>query len=136
MRVLMIEPDKIPYETEIDGSLESMQTVVGGNIEAYYPYADLVAIVCNDEGKINGLPLNRAIYGDDGQMNDIIAGAFFITGLSEESFADLPAELMNKYLEMFKHSEKFVRLAGEIIAVKQPISENVKEHSPVTSHER
>ena len=61
MKVLMIEPGKAPYEAELDGSLESMQKAVGGGIEGYYPYAEPVAIVCNDEGKINGLPLNRAI---------------------------------------------------------------------------
>ena len=52
MKVLMIEPGKAPYEAELDGSLKSMQEAVGGGIEGYYPYAEPVAIVCNDEGKI------------------------------------------------------------------------------------
>lgn len=56
MKVLMVEPGKAPYEAELDGSLGSMQEAVGGSIEGYYPYAEPVAIVCNDEGKINGLP--------------------------------------------------------------------------------
>ncbi len=89
MKVLMIEPGKAPYEAELDGSLKSMQEAVGGGIEGYYPYAEPVAIVCNDEGKINGLPLNRAIYNQDGEMIEIMAGTFFIAGLGEESFADL-----------------------------------------------
>ena len=73
MKVLMIEPGKAPYEAELDGSLESMQKAVGGGIEGYYPYAEPVAIVCNDEGKINGLALNRAIYNEDGEMIEIMA---------------------------------------------------------------
>jgi len=89
LKVLMIEPGKAPYEAELDGSLKSMQEAVGGGIEGYYPYAEPVAIVCNDEGKINGLPLNRAIYNQDGEMIEIMAGTFFIAGLGEESFADL-----------------------------------------------
>lgn len=77
MKVLMVEPGKAPYEAELDGSLKSMQEAVGGSIEGYYPYAEPVAIVCNDEGKINGLPLNRAIYNQDGEMIEIMAGTFF-----------------------------------------------------------
>ncbi len=76
MKVLMVEPGKTPYEAELDGSLKSMQEAVGGDIEGYYPYAEPVAIVCNDEGKINGLPLNRAIYNEDGEMIEIMAGTF------------------------------------------------------------
>ena len=103
MKVLMIEPGKAPYEAELDGSLESMQEAVGGGIEGYYPYAEPVAIVCNDEGKINGLPLNRAIYNEDGEMIEIMAGTFFMAGLGEESFTDLPDYFMDQYKEQFKY---------------------------------
>lgn len=127
MKVLMIEPGKAPYEAELDGSLESMQEAVGGGIEGYYPYAEPVAIVCNDEGKINGLPLNRAIYNQDGEMIEIMAGTFFIAGLGEESFADLPDYFMEQYKEQFRYPEKFVRLAGEIVAVKQPLPPEEKQ---------
>ena len=41
---------------EIDGNLESMQEIVGGYIEAIYPFDDPIALVCNDEGKINRPP--------------------------------------------------------------------------------
>ena len=132
MRVLMVEPGKTPYEAELDGSLESMQEAVGGGIEGYYPYTEPVAIVCNDEGKINGLPLNRAIYNQDGEMIEIMAGTFFIAGLGEESFADLPDYFMKQYKEQFRYPEKFYRLAGEIVAVKQPLpSEEKQQPAPV-----
>ena len=39
-----------------------MQSLVEGDIEEYMPFEDEVAIICNDEGKMNGLPLNRAVY--------------------------------------------------------------------------
>ena len=127
MKVLMIEPGKTPYEAELDGSLKSMQEAVGGGIEGYYPYTEPVAIVCNDEGKINGLPLNRAIYNQDGEMIEIMAGTFFMAGLSEESFTDLPDYLMEQYKEQFRYPEKFYRLAGEIVAVKQPLPPEEKQ---------
>ena len=56
--VLIVEPGKEPYVKEIDSGLESLQHEVGGCIEAIYPYEDPVALVCNEEGKLEGLPLN------------------------------------------------------------------------------
>ena len=115
MKVLMVEPGKSPYETEIEGGLESLQAAVGGDIQATYPYEDPVALICNDEGKLIGMPLNRALYDDGGRMYDIVAGNFLIVGLGEEDFTDLSPELMKKFSEQFKHPEKFARIAGEII---------------------
>lgn len=86
MTVLVVEPMKEPYIKDIGTDLKSMQSAVDGDIQAIYPYDDLVAIVCNEEGKINGLPLNRAVYDEDKTMIDIIAGTFLITGLTEDNF--------------------------------------------------
>ena len=62
--VLLVEPNKYPKMIEIDDTLEAMQTVVGGDIEEYMPFEDEVAIICNEEGKLIGLPPNRAIYAE------------------------------------------------------------------------
>ena len=62
--VLLIEPNKYPKMIEIDDTLEAMQKVVGGDIEEYMPFDDDVAIICNEEGKVNGLPPNRAVYAE------------------------------------------------------------------------
>lgn len=62
--VLLIEPNKYPKMIEIDDTLEAMQQVVGGDIEEYMPFDDEVAIICNEEGKVNGLPPNRAVYAE------------------------------------------------------------------------
>ena len=134
MKVLMGEPDRSPYETEIEGGLYSLQEAVGGDIQAVYPYDDMVALICNEEGKYTGLPLNRALYDEEGRMYDIVAGNFLIVGLSEEDFTDLPADLMEKFSEQFKYPEKFARIAGEIIAVKQPATNERQEKAPKPSH--
>ena len=122
MNVLLIEPEKPPREAEIGSGLKAMQDVVGGYIEAVYPYDDPVALVCNEEGKLIGLPLNRKI-----EDYDIIAGTFFICGLSEDNFASLPPDLMEKYKEKFARPEMFMQLGRHIIAV--PI-EPAKEPKP------
>lgn len=64
LKVLLIEPNKYPRIVEIDDTLEAMQELVEGQIEEYMPFEDEVAIICNEEGKIRGLPLNRAIYSE------------------------------------------------------------------------
>ena len=63
--VLLIQPGKYPKTVEIEDSLEAMQELVGGDIEEYMPFDDEAAIICNEEGKISGLPLNRAIYAEE-----------------------------------------------------------------------
>jgi hypothetical protein len=79
MKILVVEPLKVPYEKEIDGSLELMQDVVGGLIQLIYPFEDPeLALICNDEGKILGLPYNRALRDENGRIYDVVAGTFFL----------------------------------------------------------
>lgn len=70
--------------------------------------------IVNEEGKINGLPLNRAVRSDEGEMIDIIAGTFMIAGLGEDDFASLDKEMIDKYSEKFKNPEMFFRVNGEL----------------------
>ncbi len=62
--VILVEPGRYPKLIEIEDTLEAMQSLVEGDIEEYMPFEDEVAIICNDEGKMNGLPLNRAVYSE------------------------------------------------------------------------
>lgn len=82
MKILVVEPGQIPYETEILQSLGAMQALVGGTIQAVYPFPESVALVCNDEGKMLGLPLNRTLCDwETGEPYDIVAGTFFSAAL-------------------------------------------------------
>lgn len=101
MKILIVEPMKEPYEKEIQGTLEEMQAIVGGYIQAVYPFEDPVAVVCNEEGKLMGLPYNRLLRDDSGRPYDVLCGTFFVAGLGEEDFASLPADLMKKYKSMY-----------------------------------
>lgn len=115
--VLLVEPGQYPRMTSIGSDLHSLQKAVGGDIEAIYPYDDPVAIVCAEEGKINGDPLNRAIRDEDNDIVDIIAGTFFVCGLGEKDFASLPKELQDKYEEKFHQPESFLKLGSRIMAI-------------------
>ena len=50
LSVLKIAPGQHPQHVEIDNDLKALQQAVGGSIDAVYPFADPVAIICNDEG--------------------------------------------------------------------------------------
>ena len=117
MTVLVVEPMKEPYVKEIDHGLHSLQAEVGGDIAATYPFSDPVGLVCNDEGKLIGLELNRGLRDEHGEIYDIMAGTFLVVGLSEDSFTSLTPEQVQKYTEHFKQPEQFISLNGQIIAL-------------------
>lgn len=68
IKVVLCEPGKVARVAEIGTELSDLQRVVGGLIEPYYPFEEQVCIVCNDEGKYNGMRPCRAIYGEDREM--------------------------------------------------------------------
>ena len=86
LSVLKIAPGQYPQQVEIDNDLKALQQAVGGSIGASYPFEDPVAIVYNDDGKLMGLPLNRALWDEDGLMYDVITGTFLVVGLGRGRF--------------------------------------------------
>ena len=72
--------------------------------------------VCCESGKLDGLPLNRALRDVDGDIYDIVAGNFFIVGLGQNDFTDLPHELAEQFAERFRQPEMFMRVDGKIVA--------------------
>ena len=125
--VLVVEPEKVPYVKEIYPGLKSLQNEVDGWIEAVYPFEDPVAIICNEEGKMNGMPPNRALYDEDGQVYDIVAGQFLVVGLTEDNFGSLTDEQIKKFSDRFQSPEGFMRIGNQILVF--PIDEAVKKES-------
>ena len=68
-----------------------------------YPFEDEVGILLNGNGKFEGLPLNRALYDDRGQVYDAIAGTFLVVGLTENdllemAFNDIGVDGLKKFI--------------------------------------
>ena len=121
LSVLKIAPGQFPQQVEIDSDLKALQEAVGGFIGASYPFADdPVAIVYNDDGKLMGLPLNRALRDEDGQMYAAVAGTFLVVGLGEEDFASLTPELAQKYEQLFHQPEAFLKLGNRLLVLPVP----------------
>lgn len=118
MKVLVVEPEKRPYAKEIDSGLKSLQAEVGGLIQAVYPFEDPVAIVCNEEGKLNGFPYNRALRDDGGAIYDVVAGTFLVVGLTDDDFGSLSDEMVEKYRKLFYSPELILNIDGKLVVVK------------------
>lgn len=98
LKVLLIKPNKLPKVINIKNTLEEKQKQVGGYIEyTYLENCDDVAIICNEEGKVLGLPPNRDVG------HDIIMGDFLIVGDDAEIGEDrsLTDNQIKKYKKMF-----------------------------------
>lgn len=104
MKVLFIAPGKKPITKEIDGSLESLQSEVGGYIEPIYLPDDSAVILVDEDGIRKGLPSNRIIIDGHTGRQLMIVGNIIIVGRDKEDFASLSEQLIEKYVEMFSGS--------------------------------
>lgn len=135
MRVLVVEPMEAPYVSEIGSSLEDLQNAVGGWVETVYPFEDDAAVICNEEGKLNGLDLNRAMRDETGSVYDVIAGTFLIAGLKGDGFASLSQEQVETYAKLYQNPEVFLMHRGKVKAIPvspiqtRPIVKNVYEET-------
>ena len=127
LRAVVVQPGEPAVVKEIDGSLPGLQNLVGGYIQISYPFDDAVGLICNDKGKLLGMPLNRSLKNDAGEVYDILAGNFIIVGLSKDNFASLTPEQEAKYLELYKVPERFEFIDGKIVA--SPISDKISFHA-------
>ena len=118
--VLLVKPNEYPQKVTIGAELKDLQEAVGGTITATYPFTDPVAIVCNDEGKLLGLPMNRALRDEHGQTYDVLTGNFLVVGLGKEDFASLSPELAQKYEEEFHQPEAFLPLGRRLMVIPVP----------------
>lgn len=114
MNIVLIEPGKRPVLTTIDNTLSAMQKMVGGLIQAIYPFEDPVALICNEEGKLQGLAPNRALWHPEtGAIYDVIFGPFFLCSAlpGSTNFESLTREQIAHYMERFKYPEFFLGIA-------------------------
>lgn len=101
MRILKIEPGKAPYEKEIENELSAIQEEVGGGLFQPLYLGDGTVLCCNEEGKLNGMEMNRRFY------DDIICGPFFIVGESGDEFCSLTDEQAACYSKRFADPDQF-----------------------------
>jgi len=88
MRVLYKRPADIGFrQLNIDNDLHELQKLVGGYIETLTVATDC-CVICNDEGRILGMPENCNFCGID------FAGPILLVGVDGDEFTDCPMPLM------------------------------------------
>ena len=91
MLILEKKVGKKLKEKEIEGSiqetLEKMQDIVGGYIETITFPKEKIVLVCNEEGRLQNLPVNFFHSGFG-----FIYGNVFFVGMGEEDFVSLTNE--------------------------------------------
>ena len=106
-------PGREAVVEQIENTLSSLQQAVEcDTIQAVYPYDDPIAVICDDNGKVVGKPLNRALLDEtETEVMDLLVGTFLIVGVNfdEGEFVSLTDELQETYLRKFRHPDVFVQ---------------------------
>ena len=125
MTILLVSPGQVPRKITIEDTLDAMQRIVGGSIQAAYPFEEPVALICHEEGKLLHLPLNRSLRSPDtGEIYDIIAGDFFLCAAPPDSehFESLTDDQLERYARVFRTPELFLSGPdGSIIVLPLPV---------------
>ena len=95
IRVLIVEPHKEPRQIKIVHTLENLQKSVDGLIE-YIELDYQTDLICNEEGKLLNMELNRRLG------NDIIAGTFLVVGQHNGDTISLSRKQIRKYKKRFR----------------------------------
>lgn len=95
MKVIIKKPYKKPIYCDIPNELDALQEIVHGYVEAVAVSPDLV-VLCNEEGRIDGMPHCWEVGGID------FCGPVILCGVAGPEFADVPfsKELIDQLLEM------------------------------------
>ncbi len=100
LTVVIVEPGKEPYVRNIEHKLEAFQKIVEGHIETICDDGlEDMLIICNDEGKINHLRINRITQ--IGEYVDYIMGTFFVCSMGEYDFCSLTDEQAQRAIKRF-----------------------------------
>ncbi len=105
MKVVMVEPNKPAYVTEIGSDYKSLQSAVGGGLlePIGFLHDPNAIMVGNEESKLLGMEGNRRF------PEGIVAGPFFICGDNGEDFCSLSDELCEKYVRQFAQPQEITQ---------------------------
>lgn len=102
IKAILVKPAKEPEVVYIDDAVSGLQKAVGGYFEFVSTNFDNVAIICNEEGKLQRLPENRILRNIYGNY-DVIVGNFLIVGINGEDLCDLDDHQIPYLIEVFSN---------------------------------
>ncbi len=111
INVLVVEPGKVPQIKRTINTLEAFEKIIGGPAEIGCYLPQRVLLVCREDGKKSGLPLNRA----NPCGGDFIAGTFLLCGFEGDSFISLTASQQAEFQKHFAVPGEFMMLGKRIV---------------------
>ena len=103
---MLLQPGKEAEIISIEPSYRKIEELVGGLADLTWPINEKFCIAVNDTGKLDGLPLNRALRNIEGKIIDIYAGNVVILGShGGEGFDDLKPDEIEELMERFGKPE-------------------------------
>lgn len=102
LRVIQKNAGEMPKVVKIDGSLKSMQDIVGGYIETF-PLDGSVIVVLNEEGKLKNLPINFSVMTETGYIEHIV-GNVFLCRAGIEDFESLTDDDINYFMRLMSNN--------------------------------
>lgn len=111
INVLVVEPGKAPRPAKVENTLETFAKIVGGPVEAGCYLPQRVMLICQENGKQQGLPPNRA----NPRAGDYIAGTFLLCGFEDDSFISLTPAQQMEFQEYFAKPGEFMLVGTETV---------------------
>lgn len=98
---------------QVRALLKSPAPLADVYIECCRPWRDSVCVICNDSGKIDGLPPNR-LYGH----TDFLAGSFVVCGNGGEDFISLTDRQVFLYERLYHNPVVFLPTPHGLLPMK------------------
>lgn len=107
VRVVAVKCDKTYIIEDFKPELKNEQAFVGGLIEmldiASNSSGYSISLICNEEGKLLGLPLNKPLININGVVIDCIVGDCLIALFNADGeMVSMPKKLANKYVNYIR----------------------------------
>lgn len=110
VRAIVARPGEKAVVEEIVPGYESLEQIVGGELDFCTPIMNDVVVICDKKGKQSGKMPNRFYFGDlsqafiqDGQEVDVFAGTIVILGLRDgtEKLAGLTESEIDLFMDIY-----------------------------------
>lgn len=95
MKAIIKYPGEDPRQWNVPNTLEGLQAIVGGYIEVVRLFEDM-AVICDEEGRLKGLPYNCEVCGVD------FVGTILFVGTNEDEFKDIPVDGLDEFKFLFR----------------------------------
>ena len=106
---LHICPNKPPELVLVEPTEPVFRGILGSSVEEIFPYFEEVMLLCSASAKVERKPPNRALYDENGNLFDIVAGDFLLVGapLTEPGFISLTPEQITRYQALYQTPDQF-----------------------------